>query len=161
MQKIYHLRKAIILNAAKEKFDAVALPTNTAEIKRHRHQFREFDFLQSIKDGFTVYKICREGEENILQGLVAVKPSTGFLECANMEVNDFNKSPISMYNGVGKCMIALCCRISADSGLGGYIAFVAKNHLVPYYTRYGAKNLYGLRMFIDDDNAKKLIDLYF
>lgn len=161
MNKTYHLNNAITLNTTSEKYDAVAIPTNAAEIKKHRHQFREFNFSQSIKDGFTVYKICREDDENILQGLVAAKPSTGFLECANMEVNDFNKSPVSMYNGVGKCMIALCCKISFDIGFGGYIAFFAKNHLMRYYKRYGAKNLYGLRMFIDDESAKKLIDLYF
>lgn len=96
-----------------------------------------------------------------MQGLVAVKPSTDFLECANMEINDFNKSPISLYNGVGKCMIALCCKIAIDEGFEGYIAFFAKNQLRRYYERYGAKTLYGLRMFIDDANAEKLIDLYF
>ena len=161
MHKIYHLKKAITLNATNKKFDAVALPINTAEIKRHKHQFREFDFSKVIKDSFTVYKLCRAGDENIVQGLLAVKLSTGFLECANMGINDFNKRPVSLYNNVGKCMIALCCKISADHGFGGYIAFFAKNHLVPYYTRYGAKEHFGLRMFIDDNNAKKLIDLYF
>jgi hypothetical protein len=161
MDATYYLRNALTLNTTGEKYNVVAMPTKAAEIKKHRHQFREFDFLKSLKDGFTVYKICREGEDNILQGLVAFRPSTGFLECANMEVNDTNKSPISMYNGVGKCMIALCCKISLDAGFGGYIAFFAKNHLIRYYQRYGAENLFGLRMAIDEKAAQKLIDLYF
>jgi hypothetical protein len=126
MNKTYHLSNAITFNATGEKYDAIAILTNTAEIKKYRHQFREFDFSQSIKDGFTVYKICRKEDENILQGLVAVKPSTGFLECANMEVNDFNKSPISMYNGVGKCIIVLCCKISLDIGFDGLYRFLRK-----------------------------------
>ncbi len=135
MDKTYYLNNALKLNATGEKYNGLALQTNTAEIKKHRHQFREFDFSQSIKDGFVVYKICREGDENILQGLVAVKPSKGFLECANMEINDFNKSPVSLYNGVGKCMIALCCKIALDEGFEGYVAFVAKNRPRPYYER--------------------------
>ena len=161
MQKRYSLSKAIVLNTTGERYDAVAVQVNAAEIRKHEHQFEYFDFTDSIKDGYRVYKICKAGDENILQGMVALKVSTGFLECANMEVNDFNKRPICLYSNVGKCMVALCCKISHDEGFGGYIAFFAKNHLFGYYLRLGAERVYGLRMAIDGLAAQKLIDLYF
>jgi len=161
MQNRYFLRSAIMLNATGKKFDAVAVKISGVQIRKHQHQFKDFDFAKSLREGFCIYKICKEGEEDILQGLVAVKHSTGFLECGNMETNDFNKHPINMYNYVGKSIVALCCKISRDEGFGGYIAFYAKNHLFAYYSRYGAVILFGNRMFIDNQSAEKLIELYF
>ena len=161
MHNKYYLRNAITLNVNNKKYDAIAIKITAVEIRKHRHQFKYFDFTNSIKDGFAVYKICRADEEDIFQGMVAVKVSTGFLECGNMEISDLNKSPISMYNYVGKCIIGLCCKISEDEGFGGAIAFFAKNNMFGYYGRYGADLLFGLRMFLDEKAAKKLIDLYF
>jgi len=44
----------------------------------------------------------------------------------------------------------------------GYISFEAKNRLIPYYQRLGAKRIgSSSRMYIDDVAAQKLIDLYF
>ncbi len=53
MNKIYHLKNAMTLNSTGEKYDAVSMPTNVAEIKEHRHQFREFDFPPLKKTKFT------------------------------------------------------------------------------------------------------------
>jgi hypothetical protein len=79
-----------------------------------------------------------------------------------MEINGFNKRGISLYSGVGKRMVALCCKISMDIGAEGYISFEAKNSLIPYYQRLGAKLIgSSSRMFIDNIGAQKLIDSYF
>lgn len=79
-----------------------------------------------------------------------------------MEINEFNKRSICLYSGVGKSMVALCCKISMENDLEGYISFEAKNRLIPYYQRLGAKRIgSSSRMFIDDVAAQKLIDLYF
>jgi len=161
MRNKYYLKNAIALNATGKKYNAVAVKISEVEIKKHQHQFKDFDFTKSLKEGYTVYKICLAGDENILQGMVAVKHSTGFLECGNMETNDFNKSPISLYTYVGKSIIALCCKISQDEGYDGFISFFAKNHLQDYYMRHGAEKIFGLRMAIDIKPAQKLIDLYF
>lgn len=58
-------------------------------------------------------------------------------------------------------MVALCCKISVDQGMDGFIYFDAKNRLMPYYQRFGAKHMFGLRMIVESDAARKLIDLYF
>ena len=115
-----------------------------------------------IDDSFIVYKICLENQPDILQGLVAFRYQKDYLDCANMEINVFNKHGISLFSGVGKCMVALCCKISMDNGSEGYISFEAKNRLIPYYQRLGAKRIgSSSRMFFDDTAAQKLVDLYF
>jgi hypothetical protein len=79
-----------------------------------------------------------------------------------MEINEFNKRGIALYSGVGKSMVALCCKVSWDGGLEGYISFEAKNRLIPYYQRLGAQRIGNTkRMFIDDAAANKLIAQYF
>jgi hypothetical protein len=68
----------------------------------------------------------------------------------------------AMGSGVGKCMVALCYKISLDSGSDGYILFEAKNRLIPYYQRLGAKRIgSSSRMYLDEAAAQKLINLYF
>jgi hypothetical protein len=160
VSKIYRLCGALVLNATKEKKDAMGSPVKTAEIRRHQHQF-EFDFI-SISRKFIVYKIYLENQPDIIQGLVAFRYQKDYLDCVNMEINGFNKHGISLYSGVGKCMVALCCKISLDSGSDGYILFEAKNRLIPYYQRLGAKRIgSSSRMYLDETAAQKLINLYF
>lgn len=149
-----------MLNATGNIENALAAPIKAAEIRRHQHQFK-FDFI-SISKKFVVYKVHLEYQPDIIQGLVAFRNQKNYLDCANMEINEFNKHGISLYSGVGKCMVALCCKISVDNGSEGYISFEAKNRLIPYYQRLGAKRIgSSSRMFIDDVAAQRLIDLYF
>lgn len=156
----YNLYNAIILNISKQKQDLLAVPTGSTEIRKHQHQF-QFDFV-SISRKFSVFKLHLEDQPDIIQGLVAFRPQAGFLECVNMEINNFNKHGIALYSGVGKSMVALCCKVSVDMGLDGYISFEAKNRLIPYYQRLGAQRMgNSKRMFMDNIAANKLIDLYF
>jgi predicted N-acetyltransferase YhbS len=78
-----------------------------------------------------------------------------------MEICNSNKHGKPVYHGVGKAMVALCCKVSLDEGLDGCIYFDAKNRLIPYYKRFGARHIFGLRMIMDSTNAEKLIGLYF
>ena len=158
MQNTYTLKNAITFNPTGKKYNAVASIATLIEIRQHKDYFG-FDFEKLLKES-TVYKICKQGDEDIIQGQVAVKPSRGILDCANMETNKINKAPLSLHNGVGKAIIALCCSISFDLGFDGYITFEAKNRLMPYYERYGAKHIAGLRMGIETFAARKLIDFY-
>lgn len=159
MIEIYTLRNALILNATSLKLDVIASPAIPSEIIRHKKSFN-FDFVSLTKD-YTVYKLHVIREPEIIQGFVGFRQTPGILECANMETNNFNKHSNAVYNGVGKALVALCCKISIDNGMEGFIYFDAKNRLVPYYQRFGAKLIFGLRMVIEPDQAKKLVDLYF
>ncbi|OJV12378.1 MAG: hypothetical protein BGO21_06430 [Dyadobacter sp. 50-39] len=158
MNKIYTLSSALTLNATGQKVDAVASPARPGDLSESRHDF-VFNFF-ALRKKYTVYKLQVAGKSGI-QGLVAFTPTQGALECANMEVCASNKRGKPAYQGVGKAMVALCCKVSADNGLDGCIYFDAKNRLIPYYQRLGATHLFGLRMIIETTNAMKLIDLYF
>ncbi|HVU57883.1 MAG TPA: hypothetical protein VHD83_22635 [Puia sp.] len=148
------------MNISRKKEDVLASPVSIRELRKHRHHF-QFDFISGAKD-FVVYKIYLENQADIIQGLVAFRSQQGFLDCVNMEINEFNKHGIALYSGVGKSMVALCCKVSLDEGMEGYISFEAKNRLMPYYQRLGAQRIgNSKRMFIDDTAAQKLIALYF
>jgi hypothetical protein len=160
MKRTYRLYKAITLNISGRKEDVLASRITIRELQKYRHHF-QFDFI-SIAKHFIVYKMCLENQPDIIQGLVAFRLQQGFLDCVNMEINEFNKHGIALYSGVGKSMVALCCKVSLDEGMEGYISFEAKNRLIPYYQRLGAQRIgNSKRMFIDDTAAQKLIALYF
>lgn len=118
MKKIYTLSSAFTLNATGEKVDAVASPATHAELVASRADF-QFDFRSLLKE-YTVYKL-QVGPNRTIEGLVAFRPTRGILECANMEICHGNKHGSPIYNGVGKSMVALCCIMSQDVGLDGYI----------------------------------------
>lgn len=159
MNKVYTLTSALTSNASSQKYDAGAAPATEEEIRQCSDLF-DFDFLNLCKD-YMVYKLFMHHEPDVVQGLVGFRPTPGILECANMEISRFNKRGNPLYNGIGKALIALCCKVSMDQGMNGYIYFDAKNRLIPYYQRIGAKSIFGLRMVIEPDNAHKLIDYYF
>lgn len=158
MKKIYTLSSALTLNATGEKVDAVASPATLSELSGSRHSF-QFNFL-TLTRKYAVYKL-QVGGESTIQGLVAFRPTQGALECTNMEICNSNKHGKPVYHGVGRAMVALCCKVSLDEGLDGCIYFDAKNRLIPYYKRFGARHIFGLRMIMDSTNAEKLIGLYF
>ncbi|MBX3165320.1 MAG: hypothetical protein KF900_12665 [Bacteroidetes bacterium] len=157
--KTYKLKNAATLSVDGSKYNLIASPATALELKQHKEHFM-FDFIQLSKQNI-VYKLCIENQENVIQGLVAFKAEIGVLRCENMEVNEFNRKRFPLYNGVGKAMVALCCKYSSDNGMDGYIGFIAKNRLLRYYSMFGAKILFGTNMYIDSVGAKKLIDLYF
>lgn len=93
MEKSYHLRNAITFNPTGKIYNANATIATAKEIKAHKEYFG-FKFENTIKNGNTVYKITKENDEDIIQGLVAAKLADKFLDCANMEINKINKKPL-------------------------------------------------------------------
>lgn len=158
MEQTYYLKEAIIFNPTGKKHNAIATIATLKEIKQNKEQFH-FNFENKAKQ-FTVYKITKENDD-VIQAFVSVEPNIGVLQCSNMETNNINKSPLCIHGGIGKSIIALCCKISFDMGFDGYIAFEAKTNLFNYYTRYGAKRIGGLKMYVDTKAAEKLVDIYF
>ena len=136
----------------------MASPATQSELAESKHCFR-FNFI-ALSKRYSVYKL-QVGQDPTIQGLVAFRPTPGVMECTNMEICETNKHGKPVYNGAGKAMVALCCKVSFDEGLDGCIYFDAKNRLIPYYRRFGARHFFGLRMGFEQKEAMKLIDLYF
>ncbi len=160
MYNNYKILNAITHNVSGSKYNTIATPCTKAELVKHKPYFI-FDFVSLIPKCI-VYKLYLEDEPNVLQGLFTFSPSTGFLDCENMETNEINKHGKAMYGGVGKLMIALCCKIALELGFGSFISFTAKNKLFLYYGRFGAQRLGNSNtMFINEEEATKPMAKYF
>ena len=155
----YHLREALKLNTTGTVYDAIAAPVLAPELRKHRPQF-DFDFVALAKSN-TVYKLHLPGQPDVIQGLVAFRQAPGFLDCANMETAAFNKHGRPLYSGIGRAIVALCCKISFDIGQDGFIRFEAKTRLFPYYERLGAHRIGGLLMVMDEAAARRLVERFF
>ncbi len=157
MSNIYLLKKAICHKATGIKVNALASPTNDAERIKHKAHF-SFKFYGNRR---TVYKLTTEADRNTMQGIVSFTATPGVLECGNMETAIHNRGKSAIYTGLGKAMVALCCKISFDNGMDGFISFESKGRLTAYYARMGAKNLTQTRMYINETKARKLMEQYF
>lgn len=111
MEQTYYLKEAIIFNPTGKKHNAIATVATMKEIRQNKDQFY-FNFEKNYKEN-TVYKITKEGDD-VIQAFVSVQPVIDVLKCSNMETNKINKSPLSIHGGIGKSIIALCCKISFD-----------------------------------------------
>ena len=157
MSKLYLLKNAITHKATGVKVNMLASPTNDSELIKHKAHF-SFKFYSSKR---SVYKLTTETDRNTIQGIVSFTATPGVLECGNMETAIHNRGKSALYTGLGKAMVALCCKISLDNGMDGFKSFESKGRLTAYYSRMGAKNLTHTRMYIDDTKARKLVEQYF
>lgn len=79
-----------------------------------------------------------------------------------IENAEFNRGKAKLYEGVGGNMFAFACKVSKDSGFGGFVSFISKTSLIEYYTKtLGAQRAIGQRMVILDTEAEILIRKYF
>jgi hypothetical protein len=79
-----------------------------------------------------------------------------------LESAKFNKGRDKVYLGVPANLVAYACKVSFESGYEGFVAFDAKSALIEHYQKtLGATHFRGLKMFIETDAAKKLVNRYF
>lgn len=79
-----------------------------------------------------------------------------------IESSKFNKGKGKIYLGVLGNLVAFACKVSAEKGYQGFLAFDAKTALIKHYEEtLGATHFRGLRMFIETTSALKLISQYF
>jgi len=79
-----------------------------------------------------------------------------------IESAKFNKGKGKIYLGVPGNLVAFACKISFESGFGGYVAFDAKTALIRHYqeTLY-ATHFKGTKMYINTPAASRLVEQYF
>ena len=125
-----------------------------------------FNWLDDGLKGSTVYKLYLDND-NEIQGLIAV---TEFPRDKALYINLAESAPHNLgknkkYEGVGGHLFALAANESLNKGYGGFLFLDAKNEeLVDYYSEKFGATLLGMphpyRMFIDEDNATRLLDIY-
>lgn len=137
-----------------------------SDLKSLRKKGWNFNWLDGGLKDSTVYKLCLENDK-VIQGLIAV---TEFPRDKALYINLAESAPHNLgknkkYEGVGGHLFALAANESLNKGYGGFLFLDAKNiELVDYYHEKFGATLLGMphpyRMFIDEDNAARLLDIY-
>ncbi|MFZ9848531.1 MAG: hypothetical protein ACO3EE_10325 [Flavobacteriales bacterium] len=113
------------------------------------------------KDNF-VYKMTTVENKTVIQGLISFQKRENFVFVNLIENAKFNRGKHKLYEGVVGNMFAFACKISKDSGFGGFVGFISKTSLMEYYNKsLGAVRTIGQRMVIMEEDADILIKRYF
>jgi hypothetical protein len=122
-----------------------------------------FDWNKEVKDiSKEVYKLTTTNNPAIIQGLLSIEDKQDHIFMHLIESSKFNKGRGKVYLGVPGNLIAFACKVSFAKGYQGFLAFDAKTALIKHYQEtLHATHFRGLRMFIDNNAAQRLILQYF
>lgn len=121
-----------------------------------------FDWGKEVRL-YSVYKLVLAEQPDLIQGLMSVEERAGFVFISLIENAPFNRGVDKIYRGVAINLFAFACKLSAEKGFDGFVAFEAKTDLIAHYqTLLGAQQIGNSnRMFIEESQAQKLIQLHF
>lgn len=139
----------------------LVLLADQAEIKTLPGEWL-FDWKTESKRS-PVYKLVLVETPNVVQGLMSIEERDGFVFVSLVENAPFNRGIGKIHRGVAVNLFAFACKLSAEKGFGGFVAFEAKTALVNHYQKIlGAQQIGNSnRMFIDELRAQILIQLHF
>ena len=100
-------------------------------------------------------------DEDEVQGRISLKIDGGVADIDIVETAPHNLGHNGKYIGVGGHLFAIACKISAEEGCDGVVAFTSKSDLIEHYKKeLKAVEIMPRRMVIFEDAAKILIDKY-
>lgn len=130
---------------------------------------RKFDFEWSKYKGDEVYKLCLDGEDEIL-GLMHVidhpEPLHDFLEISVIEISKDNRGRENGLGRIGGCLLAYAVLLSQEYNHDGFLALIAKNRKAQlFHRKYGFQyignmGVLGERMISDTANSIELVKEY-
>ncbi len=146
-----------------EVFDTEIVRLTEIDIKQIKKADWQFNWIQEIKDRTKeVYKLTTANNPTIIQGLVSIEDKQDHIFMHLIESAKFNKHQDKIYVGVPGNLVAYACKVSAERGYQGFLAFDAKTALIKHYKEtLFATHFRGLRMFIETKAAMRLISQYF
>lgn len=146
-----------------EVFDTVVVRLTLKNLSLIQESEWLFDWKYEIKDkSKEVYKLSTSNNPTIIQALISIEDKQDHIFMHLIESSKFNKGKNKVYLGVPGNLIAFACKVSVDRGYHGFLAFDAKTALIKHYQEtLHAKHFRGLRMFIDNIAAQRLILQYF
>jgi len=135
------------------------------EIKKvHKKDGWLFNWKKEYKnDQRQLYKLIVLGNPAI-QGILSLEAIKGqqFIEMHLVELAPNNKGQNRQYFGVARHLVAFACKKSFEMGFEGYVVFTSKTMLIDHYIEsLGASILYGQRMCIFPEGARKLVNSYY
>lgn len=159
-----------------DKFTPCLVEKNTGKIVDTQYSVATPEDLKTVKWRFkwsgkdlnnsSIYKLTLK-HDNEIQGLVAIndlkKDNAIYVKLAESAPHNIGKN--KKYDGVGGHLFAIAIKKSIECGYDGFVFMDAKNmDLVRHYQKtLGAVHIGGAhpyRMFIDENNAHKILDYY-
>jgi len=146
-----------------EVFDTVVVRLTVKNLSLIQKSEWLFDWSKEIKDKTKdVYKLTTANNPTIIQGLLSIEDKQDHIFMHLIESSKFNKGKGKVYLGVPGNLVAYACKVSVDMGYQGFLAFDAKTALIKHYEEtLQATHFRGLRMFIENNAAQRLISQYF
>lgn len=157
------LTNSIENTATREVFDTEIVKLTKTDSKQIKKNDWQFNWHSELKDKTKeVYKLTTINNPSIFQGLVSIEDKQDHIFMHLIESAAFNKGMNKIYFGIPGNHVAFACKISADKGYDGFLAFDAKSALIKHYEEsLHATHFRGLRMFIETSAALRLISQYF
>lgn len=148
-----------------EEFATALTRIKLSDLKgvRKRKGEWQFDWRKEVRiKGRIVYKLTTIADPETIQGLVCVEDKNDHHYIHLVESAPLNLGRNKVHEGVAGNLFAFCCKLSAESGNEGIIAFQSKTVLLEHYrTTLGAQSIGGQAMIIYPEEASFLINKYF
>jgi hypothetical protein len=122
----------------------------------------QFDWLLETRlADREVFALTTLESPDIVQGLMSISDGADHVFMNLLEAARFNIGRKKEYNGVATNLVAFACHMSFQKGFGGAVSFLSQTKLIEHYEKFlGAKRIAGNRMFIDIDEAHRLVKQY-
>lgn len=122
-----------------------------------------FDWKKELADGSKeVYKLTTKSNLSVIQGLLSIQNMDDHIFAHLIESAKFNRGKDKVYLGVPANLMAFACKMSFEKGYDGFVAFDSKTILINHYKlMLGATLFRGQRMYIGQEAAHKLVNIYF
>ncbi len=145
-----------------EVFDTEITQFISTDIRQIKKGDWQFNLLNELKDKTKViFKLTTVNNPTIIQGLLSIEDKQDHMFMHLIENAKFNKGKNKVYLGVPGNLVAFACKVSADKGYQGFLAFDPKSALIKHYElSLHATHFCKLRMFIETSAALKLISQY-
>lgn len=148
-----------------EIYPTSVVPLQRSDVKwlGSQNGWTAFNWSRELNDSNrNVYKLLINGDERI-QGAISYEIAKGFVYVHLVESAPWNiGADKKEFIGVGPHLFAIACKESFLQGFEGYVSFTSKSHLVDHYRNsLRAFHIGGLKMAIDSNEARKLVDRYF
>ena len=129
-----------------------------AEIKRSS----AFQFDWTIYEGYDIYKITRDNDDEILGLICLIDAGDDFkaMKIELLEIGKHNVGPGKQLDKIAGCLIAFACRESFKIGREGWVFLKPKNVLIEHYCKKYGFEPAGMFLVLDTNASLKLIKQY-
>ena len=160
--RVDKLTHCIELAASGQSFDTVLTRLTAKQLAALPGKW-VFNWQQEARmKGHEVYQLTTVAQPQQVQGLVSLERKSDHLFMHLVEVAGHNRGAQRIYAGVMGNMVAFVCKLSFESGFGGFIAFDAKTALITHYKRaLGAVQIGRIRMVIETNPSAVLVSTYY